>query len=190
MLDITQVERMLKGFDDDRYNDDDDDDLDDDDLGDLESELDSIVNAGGSGVSKSAATTSSSNQESYFAQLSQPPPPAPSVFSSVPLKPQVFMPPAPSSRAPPPPVRIPEPDYNTAATPALPPRPEEPRAAPPNSNAQKIAQIKQLQIEYKRAALKAKTDQDKTAALAHFKVSKVCFAVIFGLPCITNTIFL
>ena len=60
----------------------------------------------------------------------------------------------------------------------------------PNSNAQKIAQIKQLQIEYKRAALKAKTDQDKTAALAHFKVSKVCFAVIFGLPCITNTIFL
>ncbi|KAH9391077.1 Coiled-coil and C2 domain-containing protein 1A [Tyrophagus putrescentiae] len=127
------------------------------------------------------ATTSSSNQENYFAQLSQPPPPAPSAFSSVPLKPQVFMPPAPSSRAPPPPVRIPEPDYNTAATPALPPRPEAPRAAPPNSNAQKIAQIKQLQIEYKRAALKAKTDQDKTAALAHFKVSKQLDAMIESL---------
>lgn len=181
MLDINQVERMLKGFDENHFDDDDDDDeLDDHDLGDLESELDSIVNAGGS---KSASTAASSNQQNYFTE-----PPAPQ-YSTVPLKPTVIAnsAPAPPARAP---VYIPQPDYNTA--PSIPSRetpktPQLPQTS--NSNAQKIAQIKQLQIEYKRAALKAKNDQDKNAALAHFKVSKVSVLGLFFITTNDNYLF-
>lgn len=44
-----------------------------------------------------------------------------------------------------------------------------------DQKAQQLTQIKQLQIEYKRAAVKAKTSGDKDAALAHLRISKVGF---------------
>lgn len=50
----------------------------------------------------------------------------------------------------------------------------EPEPEPESSeNEENIAKIKKLQIEYKRAALKAKTNNDKNAALTYLKVSKV-----------------
>lgn len=45
----------------------------------------------------------------------------------------------------------------------------------PSEKELNIQKIKNLQIEYKRAALKAKTNNDKNAALTYLKVSKVSY---------------
>lgn len=49
---------------------------------------------------------------------------------------------------------------------------EEPEPAKPSENDQKIEKIKNLQVEYKRAALKAKTAGDKNAALTYLRIAK------------------
>ena len=50
---------------------------------------------------------------------------------------------------------------------------KEPEPSKPSVNEQNITKVKNLQIEYKRAALKAKTTGDKNAALTYLRVSKV-----------------
>ena len=49
----------------------------------------------------------------------------------------------------------------------------EPEPVKPSPKEQNIKKVKNLQIEYKRAALKAKTTGDKNAALTYLRVSKV-----------------
>ncbi|OTF72567.1 coiled-coil and C2 domain-containing protein [Euroglyphus maynei] len=51
-------------------------------------------------------------------------------------------------------------------------REPEPEPLKPSENEQNITKVKNLQIEYKRAALKAKTSGDKNAALTFLRVSK------------------
>ena len=154
MMDISQIERMLNKFDSAPDSVDDHDlDIDDDDL---ESELHHIVG--------SSTARALSPQTVPFAT-------GPSANQSFTNKPTYVPTPFVAPVVPP---RRPTPEmHQTLPQVVKPPAPVSQVTTDPK--AQKMNQIKQLQVEYKRAALRAKTAGDKDAALAHMKVSKVCY---------------
>ena len=162
-MDISQIEQMLNNFDIDNLPYDDDND------NDLLSELDDIV------YNSSRSKASHSNPMEPEISTS-PKRPISSVSSN-------------QTQIEPKQIKIPKVDaqYDINVAPLdvqsqLPPsnmphqtqlQEKIPFPNTSNQKEQQIAQIKQLQIEYKKSALKAKTSGDKESAIANLKISKV-----------------
>jgi len=156
-MDFAQIEKMLN-FDIDApdYDDEGENDIDDD----LESELANIV-----GKDSTRTSAARSPSPKAFAATSQTHPVSESSFVPTPVK---------------------QPNIGgiVSKSPAIPNASQKPiiesdvEVKPPvrqtlDPKSQKIEQIKQLQVEYKKAAVKAKQDKNVAEALSHMKVSKV-----------------